>query len=271
VDVAQNRNSPAAADATSDTDDGASWAATRDGQPSGELADGERRMDGRTTGDQASAEVAIEEQSGGRAAASEGESMQSETEAGESIIDRYFPLRVGAAWQYAIRVTADDDQVVAEATVRKSVEGTRVIQGKEYMRLVTRTLAGAELRAPDQHYRVTDEGICAAVEGAAGQELLVFPRDPATNRGWTGAAPPVIKQITAKVQTDQEVQCGKARYSSCVYVDLDMSMRGGGFFGPAQVPVRMERWFAPGVGLVRERRTADGRVIEAILEVGAAN
>jgi hypothetical protein len=174
-------------------------------------------------------------------------------------------LNEGASWRYGVKVYNADGEVVREATVEKCVEGSKSIDGKDYKRLTTKTLSGTNLRAPDQHYRHTGDGIFAAVEGVRGKELLVFPGDPDSQRSWTAAAPPVIKRVAAKVDVQAEVTCGEQVYQDCVYVDLDMVMRGGGFFSPSEVPVRIERWFAPGVGMVRERRTADGQVIDAVL------
>ncbi len=138
--------------------------------------------------------------------------------------------------------------------------------GKEYFRLTTTTLSGTDTRAPDQHYRLTDEGVVAAVEGVAGKELLVFPANPESERSWSGEALPIIKQVNAAVTLGQHVTCGAEAFEDCVRVDLDLVMRGGGLFSPRDVPVRIERWFAPGVGMVRERRIADGSTIEAVIK-----
>jgi hypothetical protein len=196
------------------------------------------------------------------------EAMNVQSQASQSsqpAASEYFPLSQGASWRYGVKVFNSDGEVVREATVEKCVEGVKTIGGKDYLRLTTKTLSGTNLRAPDQHYRHTGDGIFAAVEGVQGKELMVFPGDPHSQRSWTAAAPPVIKRVTAKVDLPAETTCGEQVYRRCVHVDLDMVMRGGGFFGPSEVPVRIERWFAPGVGMVRERRTADGQVIDAQL------
>lgn len=188
------------------------------------------------------------------------------TTAPESLTSEFFPLVRGASWRYLVKVQDSNGETLSEATVERRVDGTKSIDGKDYFRLTTTTLSGTDTRAPDQHYRVTDEGVFAAVEGVAGKELLVLPGPPASNRSWSGEAPPVIKRVNASVKVGEQVAVGGDVVSDCVRVDLDIVMRGGGLFGPSEVPVRIERWFASGIGMVRERRIAGGRTIEAVLE-----
>ncbi len=194
--------------------------------------------------------------------------MQSEAAAGQGLVEQYFPLRPDASWHYRLRVTDGDGKLVAESTLAKTIRGTRELGGKQYWRVETETLSGQDAGALPQHYRVTPAGVVAAVAGAPGKELLVFPSAPDSNQSWTDTAPPAIKRVVAKVSTDQEVPSGAGNYSSCIYVDLDMVMPGSGLFSPAAVQVRIERWFAPGVGMVRERRTAGGRTLDAVLVPG---
>ena len=115
--------------------------------------------------------------------------MQTEAKQGEALIRQYFPLQVGASWQYRVRVTDRDNKVVAEATVQKRVTedtGQKKDAGdRKYQRVVTQLVAGANLPVPDQRYRVTNTGVYAAVDGSPGEELLVFPAEPDTNRSWT--------------------------------------------------------------------------------------
>jgi hypothetical protein len=192
--------------------------------------------------------------------------MSNETTSAEALMWDFFPLSKGASWRYQLKVLDGNDETLSEATVERRVDGTKTIDGKDYFRLTTTTLSGTDTRAPDQHYRVTDEGVVAAVEGVAGKELLVLPKDPASTRNWTAEAPPVIKRVRASVTLGEQVACGEDIVPDCVRVELDIVMRGGGLFGPSEVPVRIERWFASGIGMVRERRIAGGRTIEAILE-----
>lgn len=189
-----------------------------------------------------------------------------ETTAAESFTSEFFPLVNGASWRYLVKVQDGDGETISEATVERRVDGTKSIDGKDYFRLTTTTISGTDTRAPDQHYRVTDEGVVAAVEGVAGTELLVLPGSPASKRSWSGEAPPVIKRVNASVTVGEQVALGENVVPDCVRVDLDIVMRGGGLFGPSEVPVRIERWFASGIGMVRERRIAGGRTIEAVLE-----
>ncbi len=189
-----------------------------------------------------------------------------ETTSAEALMSDFFPLSKGASWRYQVKVLDSNDETLSESTVERRVDGTKTIDGKDYFRLTTTTLSGTDTRAPDQHYRVTDEGVVAAVEGVAGKELLVLPKDPASKRNWTAEAPPVIKRVKASATVGEQVACGKDIVPDCIRVELDIVMRGGGLFGPSEVPVRIERWFASGIGMVRERRIAGGRTIEAVLE-----
>ena len=190
----------------------------------------------------------------------------SESTSDEGIVSRFFPLSNGASWHYQLKVLDSSGETLSEATVERRVEGTKSIGGKDYIRLTTTTLSGTDTRAPDQHYRVTDDGVVAAVEGVSGKELLVLPNDPGSKRSWSGEAPPIIKSVSAAVTVGERVACGEGVITGCVRVDLDFVMRGAGLFAPREVPVRIERWFASGIGMVRERRIAGGRTIEAVLE-----
>ena len=181
-------------------------------------------------------------------------------------VSSFFPLSDGASWRYELRVLDSDGKTLSEGVVERRVDGRKTIGGKDYFRLTTTTLSGTDTRAPDQHYRVTDDGVVAAVEGVQGKELLVLPNDPGSKRKWSGEAPPIIKRVEAEVTVGEQVACGGSVVKDCVRVDLDFVMRGAGLFGPSEVPVRIERWFASGIGMVRERRIAGGRTIEAVLE-----
>ena len=185
---------------------------------------------------------------------------------GDSPTSRFFPIPDGAIWRYQLRILDGNGETLGEATVERRVEGTKAIDGREYARLTTTTLSGTNTRAPDQHYRVTEQGIVAAVDGVAGKELLVLPNDPASKQSWSGEAPPVIKSVNASVSVGEQVACGEGVINDCVRVDMDFVMRGAGLFAPSEVPVRIQRWFASGIGMVRERRIAGGRTIEAVLE-----
>jgi len=184
----------------------------------------------------------------------------------DSLVSQFFPMPDGATWQYQLKVLDSKGETLSEATVERRVEGAKAIAGKDYARLTTTTLSGTDTRAPDQHYRVTKEGVVAAVEGVAGKELLVLPIDPSSHQSWSGEAPPIIKSVSASASIGEEVSIGNDVLTGCVRVDMDFVMRGAGLFAPREVPVRIERWFAPGVGMVRERRIAGGRTIEAVLE-----
>lgn len=181
-------------------------------------------------------------------------------------VSSFFPLSDGASWRYELKVLDSDGKTLSEGVVERRVDGRKTIGGRDYFRLTTKTLSGTDTRAPDQHYRVTDDGVVAAVEGVEGKELLVLPKDPGSKRKWSGEAPPIIKHVEAVVTVGEQVACGSSVVKDCVRVDLDFVMRGGGFFAPSEVPVRIERWFASGIGMVRERRIAGGRTIEAVLE-----
>lgn len=198
-------------------------------------------------------------------AAKEG-AVKREAMSREDLVSSFFPLSNGASWRYQLQVMDSNGETLSKAVVERRVDGTKTIDGKEYFRLVTTTVSGTDTRAPDQHYRVTNEGVVAAVEGVAGKELLVLPNDPGSKRSWSGEAPPIIKRVEASVTVGEQVACAAGVVRDCVRVDLDFVMRGAGFFGPSEVPVRIERWFASGIGMVRERRIAGGRTIEALLE-----
>ena len=190
-----------------------------------------------------------------------------ETTTAESLTSEFFPLAKGASWRYLVKVQDGNGETLSEATVERRVDGTKTIDGKDYFRLTTTTLSGTDTTSAGSALPCDGRrSRLLAVEGVSGKELLVLPGIPASKRSWSGEAPPVIKRVEASVKVGEQVALGEDVVPDCVRVDLDIVMRGGGLFGPSEVPVRIERWFASGIGMVRERRIAGGRTIEAVLE-----
>jgi len=165
-----------------------------------------------------------------------------------------FPLVKGRRWHYdveAVRGTGEPEKLTAV----RSIQDTRAVAGVEYSRIVTE-VTGGTLRVPEQLYRADAKGVFAAVQGAEGKELLVLPADPATQKAWKGEAKPSINQFSGGATLGETFKHADREYTGCVKVVLTMGIPEKSFFGGAtEVPVRMERWFAPGIGLVREVRT----------------
>jgi hypothetical protein len=166
---------------------------------------------------------------------------------------RYFPLETDRRWEYDVEVTRPDNAKQTLMAV-KVIKGDRRIAEKAYVR-VTTEVTGGSMRIPDQYYRVADDGVYAAVQGTEGQELLVLPAHPENLRSWRGEAEPAIAEIAGEVATDQTFTHGDRQFPGCIKVSLRMIVVERSFFGgQKKVPVRMDRWFAPGVGMVREVR-----------------
>lgn len=164
-----------------------------------------------------------------------------------------FPLAPDSRWHYDIQVVRSSGEAQRLSAV-KYVKDTRQIAGKHYVRIVTE-VTGGTLRVPDQLYRVGTDGVYAAVQGAEGKEFLVLPTDPKTRNSWSGEARPAISRIAGQATTGETFRHGPTAFDNCIKVSLSMTILERSLFGgQAEVPVRLDRWFAPGVGLVRELR-----------------
>jgi hypothetical protein len=173
---------------------------------------------------------------------------------GTSIAD-YFPLESDRRWEYRVRTTRGGRDL-PEATARKFVKGTKQIGGKQYVKVATDFVR----EVPDQHYRLDARGVFAAVDGAPGEELLILPAKPESTRNWSGSGKPKITEFSGSATVNETCRCGDQVYQDCIKVSLKMTIiivqepslfsRGGEF----PVSVRMNRWFAPGLGMVKEER-----------------
>jgi hypothetical protein len=164
-------------------------------------------------------------------------------------IARYFPLDDDRRWEYRVRVMhAGKD--LPEATATKSVKGKREISGKQYVRVATEFAR----RVPDQYYRLDDRGVYAAVQGTPGEELLILPAEAETIGSWSGTAKPVFTKFSGSATVDETYRCGDQVFEDCIKVTLTMILVEKNLFSQREVPVRFDRWFAPGVGMVAEVR-----------------
>lgn len=164
----------------------------------------------------------------------------------------YFPTANQGRWHYDVEVTRPGREAQKFSAV-KYVKDTRQIGAKEYLRMVTE-VSGGTLPVPDQFYRVEDRNVYAAVQGTEGKELLVLPADPRQQSTWRGEALPSIRRLSGSAALNQRFQHRSLEYD-CVKVSLVMTIVERGFFGgETEVPVRLDRWFAPHVGMVRELR-----------------
>jgi hypothetical protein len=165
----------------------------------------------------------------------------------------YFPLNAESSWHYEVEVCRSGRAVETLSAV-KYVRESQQIGAKKYTRIATDVKGGA-LRVPDQFYRAAEGGVYAAVQGAEGKELLVLPADPRANGSWSGEALPSIIRFSAEASPGETYQHGALKFGDCHKVCLTMTVAETSFFGgKTETPVRLERWFAPGVGMVRELR-----------------
>ena len=164
----------------------------------------------------------------------------------------YFPLASASRWEYDVEIQGPGG-TSQKLTAVKSVTGQRQIGAHQYDRIVTQ-VSGGSLRVPDQFYRLDDDGVKAAVQGAEGKELLLLPSDPRSLTSWSGEAEPAIAGFSGKAAVDQEFQHRDRRYSGCVTVSVTMTIVEKSVFGRRETPVQLQRCYAPGIGMVRELR-----------------
>ena len=99
-----------------------------------------------------------------------------------------------------------------------------------------------------------EDGVKAAVQGAEGKEILLLPSDPRSRKSWNAEAEPAIAGFSGEAAVDEVFQHRDHRYSACVKVSVKMTVVEKSVFGRRETPVHLQRWFAPGIGMVRELR-----------------
>ena len=162
----------------------------------------------------------------------------------------YFPLALSSRWEYDVEIQGPTGTSRSLSAVKR-VQDQRQIGIHQYIRIVTEITAGG-LRVPDQFYRVDADGLKAAVQGAEGKELLLLPTDPRSQKSWSGEAEPAIARFSGEAAVDQVFQHRDRQYSGCVTVSIKMTVVEKSVFGRRETPVQLQRWFAPGIGMVRE-------------------
>jgi hypothetical protein len=168
----------------------------------------------------------------------------------------YFPTPKQGRWHYDVEVSRPG-KAAQKLSAVKYLKDSRQIGGKEYLRMVTEIVDGT-LPVPDQFYRVENRNVYAAVQGTEGKELLVLPANPDEQNTWSGDALPSIRRLSGSATLRQRFQHRSHEFGDCVKVSLTMTIVERSFLGgESEVPVRLDRWFAPGVGMVRELRVVD--------------
>jgi hypothetical protein len=166
-----------------------------------------------------------------------------------------FPFAVENRWHYDVEVSRSGGRPQTLTAVKYFRDSLEIGQ-RHYARFATE-VSGGTLRVPSQLVRLGDEGLYTAVQGAEGKELLVLPADPREVRSWSGEAPPAITCFAGQATVDEAFEHGSLEFDRCVKVTLSMIVREMSLLGrQSVVPVRIERWFAPGIGMVREMRLA---------------
>ncbi|MEQ8232632.1 MAG: hypothetical protein RLW61_12965 [Gammaproteobacteria bacterium] len=184
-----------------------------------------------------------------------------------------FPLEEGLAWRYAVATTT------RQGTSRDIHEvvslGGRAVDGSRHY--VRRTAGGT-----DYHFTVDDEGVWRVgkrlvVELAPQPDVprrLVLPREPRVGAQWQNTTHPyvlrrlvhdgvdmrrayVVPMNYTIEAVDETVSVPAGEFTGCVRVvgQAELQMYVDGPTGMRSIPLVTEEWYAPGVGLVRLRRT----------------
>lgn len=205
-----------------------------------------------------------------------------------------FPLGEGMTWRYATTTT---NQQGTTRDVHEVVSlGGRTIDGaRQYVR---RTASGT-----DYHFMVDDEGVWRVgkrliVELEQQPDVprrMVLPRDPQVGAQWQNTTHPyvlrrlvhdgvdmrrayVVPMNYTVEEIDATVSVPAGEFTDCVRVlgQAELQMYVDGPTGMRSIPLVTEEWYAPGVGLVKLRRTetidstlmASGTLEMALLAVG---
>jgi hypothetical protein len=208
--------------------------------------------DGSTTAASAGDSQVVED--AGLAASTPAADADDPPDTGKSIA-RYFPLDSDRRWEYRVAIK-EAGRELRKTTATKSVKGNKEISGKQYVRVTTQSA----IPAPDQYYRLDDRGVYAAVDGAPGKELLILPAEAGSVGSWSGTAEPVIPEFSGSATVGETYRGDEQVFEGCIKVSLKMTVVQRSLFGATRIPVRFDRWFAPGVGMVAEvRETGETR------------
>ncbi|HAZ60546.1 MAG TPA: hypothetical protein DCY89_03115 [Gammaproteobacteria bacterium] len=190
-------------------------------------------------------------------------------------VDRYFPTESGLRWTYRLtRTTMDGSQVrpyyvehrgpVLVAGRADSVLEQRTFDGNRYFFARDPTRGWLRLGAQS----ATDEAPRWAVE-----PWLVLPASLDVGRSWQQLTPVRVLEKTGPPQEtlfrvqvslpveyrlaarDERVEVPAGSFSGCLRIEGrgSISTHLGNYLGLGSVTVESTAWFAPGVGLVKQR------------------
>jgi hypothetical protein len=187
----------------------------------------------------------------------------------------YFPLDVGSEWTYATDLAQGDWLV--QALCREAVggadphghahegePGTKKPERIEHVVLV-RTLAvpggagGRRTTIAKEWFRRDDDGELLCGRRRIGQEdavldppQLVLPADPAAKKQWDASfqANFTAMQVKSSVEAEETVRVPAGEFKALRVKVVTTTGRGTG---------RATRWFAAGVGLVKEEVEVDAK------------
>lgn len=152
----------------------------------------------------------------------------------------YFPLAVGARWEYAGRFNAPDGRRFdVPASIR--VEGETIIRGRRYLKCVVESdfsaMAGAPRRTAEvRYYRRADNGLYyLRGQDTDGAERLDMPLPIPVGVAWLSGP------AEAKAERAGTVRAGGREYRDCLKITYQGPLKEG----------RAVYHLAPGVGPVR--------------------
>jgi hypothetical protein len=157
----------------------------------------------------------------------------------------YFPLSQGAQWEYSVDYlgffgTPQKGKVVTR------VDGTEVMNGKTYYKMVTVSSGIPGFENSSKYYRRDDEGIYE-FDGTNEQLILPFPLE--VGRTWT--VNEGNQKWTYRVEGIETAHLISKKYDDCVKISFEMVQTTDTIFGAATDQLSGVTYRAQGVGEVK--------------------
>lgn len=171
-----------------------------------------------------------------------------------ALADPLLPMEPGTTWRYAVADQAGGVVANEPRTEVVRIAGTQEFEGKPLLKFETLrddTLVKTEL------YEVSDRGVLCYARGVRGESLVrvdppqvLIPPDPKPGAQWETDAivadTQMHERFTASAEEDVYVPAGRFRALRLHTEETTL------------VTIALDRWFARGVGIVKEETTLRG-------------
>ena len=190
----------------------------------------------------------------------------------QSDVNKYFPLQKGLSWEYKITTTYPEETNTSFITIKTL--GKKKIDGKSYN--IRRTSSGIDYYINADEKGIYREGLRTKVEVKPRKDnairyVLKYPLE--IGSAWNEISGPIIfgrlfpyKEALGDeykfplnyqiVSTSEIIEVDAGRYENCIKVvgEGTFGIYTDAINGYVDIPILVEEWYAPNVGLVKLTR-----------------